>query len=174
MDATAIRAQLDVRNSVWGDHWSVIQTDRQDLHRTVAMLVVSGGAVSVHIGARTYTEPGTTGFTRRMADIVPLLEAIRDQAVSQSGTIPLNLGDRGHMRGVAFCSNNPCDILIPDAVFLRHRGYASERARNGVEWQERRRVAFWRGGTSGIRTSSDWRTLPRRTLRDRSRAPADH
>lgn len=53
---------------------------------------------------------------------------------------------------ISFCSREPEAILIPDHVFIRTRGYETERAlaRSSItDWDERSDRIVWRGSTTG-------------------------
>ena len=102
----------------------------------------------------------------RLVSLLPLLVAYRSYDQFVGGTVWLNLGDVGHVPGLAFCDSRPEYFLIPDAVFVLHRGYASLRTAEHsgrIPWDETKPVAFWRGGTSGQPTDASigWRSLPR-------------
>jgi hypothetical protein len=86
----------------------------------------------------------------RFARVLPILI----EAVSRGarGSIVVNLDDVGWLPGLAFCDNQPDRVLIPDAHFLATKGYAESRARFAsvfVPWEERKRLAFWRGRVMG-------------------------
>jgi hypothetical protein len=102
----------------------------------------------------------------RLVGILPLLASYRNYECFLGGSLFVNLGDIGSVPGLAFCDNRPEYFLIPDAVFVLHRGYTTMRrvaTEQAVPWQERLPVGFWRGGTSGRPTDPalGWRGLPR-------------
>ena len=90
------------------------------------------------------------------------------RAYAESGRVPgsllLSLGDEAHSRGVAFCSNDPDVLLIPDPYFLRSSGYREiwEVFRTTqCSFSSRQRVALWRGSTTGYRGEGGLLALPR-------------
>jgi hypothetical protein len=110
----------------------------------------------------------------RLVCTLPLLASYHGSAGFSAGNLFVNLGDVGHVPGLAFCDNRPEYFLVPDAEFLLHRGYAGMRARPdaGITcWHQRQPIAFWRGGTSGRPTDPalGWRSLPRIRLCEISR-----
>jgi hypothetical protein len=83
----------------------------------------------------------------------------------ETGEVRINIGDEGEVPGLAFCGSRPECFLIPDPYYLGTRGYENIRlhfAQNNVAWDQRLRVAFWRGATTGDPSRGiEWRLLPR-------------
>jgi hypothetical protein len=83
----------------------------------------------------------------------------------EHGAIIINQMDVGHTPGLCWSDNRPDYFLVPDCIFVPTRGYEFARdvlTQNLVPWEDRKEVAFWRGGTTGIpRVRDDWRTLER-------------
>jgi hypothetical protein len=105
----------------------------------------------------------------RLVCTLPLFAAYRSYDGFSAGSLYVNLDDIGYVPGLAFCENRPEYFLIPDAVFILHRGYASMRPAPGADtiaWGQRQPLGFWRGGTSGRPTDPalGWRSLPRARL----------
>jgi ADP-heptose:LPS heptosyltransferase len=84
---------------------------------------------------------------------------------AEFGSVFLNMGDIGGRPGLAFSDSRPDRFLVPDYIFVPSDGYAYARQilrERRVPWQDRRPVAFWRGGTTGSAAfNNDWRTLDR-------------
>jgi hypothetical protein len=88
----------------------------------------------------------------------------------------MNTGDFATLPGLAYCGSRPDFILVPDAAYLAARGYAGIKdifANNWTNWEEREGKAFWRGATTGLRGTPEWRSLPRITLCEKSLERAD-
>jgi hypothetical protein len=114
----------------------------------------------------------------RFVSVLPLLTAYRTYERFSAGNLFVNIGDIGYVPGLAFCDSRPKYFLIPDALFVLHRGYANMRPSErdeGVDWNRRRAVGFWRGGISGRPTdlALGWRSLPRVKLCEMSREHPD-
>jgi Glycosyl transferase family 90 len=106
------------------------------------------------------------GVNMRLVSLLPLLAAYRTYKRFSSGNLFINVGDIGYVPGLAFCDSRPEYFLIPDAVFVLHRGYANMRPggrAKTIPWDQRRPIGFWRGGTAGRPTdiALGWRSLPR-------------
>ena len=91
----------------------------------------------------------------------------------EHGSVIINQMDIGTTPGLAWCDNRPDFFLVPDCLFVSSGGYAWARevlTRNLVPWDDRRDVAFWRGGTTGLpKVPGNWRTLERIELCDLAR-----
>jgi hypothetical protein len=91
----------------------------------------------------------------------------------EAGGAIFNVGEHGHVPGVAYCANTGDFLLVPDNYFLTSQGYSQLKdlfGKHRLGWDERLPLAFWRGGTTGIRQpSSDWKSLPRVKLAEISR-----
>lgn len=132
-------------------HW---QIERQDLSYIV-------------IDATLLASQRLPFYANRLAAVLPVLEAAHRTGQLTRGSIPINLDDGPVMRGIAFCSNNPADLLIPDPVFVHRSGYQEVRdywTSIPIPWHRRLPVVFWRGGPSGRWPEGDWRRLPRIVL----------
>jgi hypothetical protein len=132
-------------------HW---QIERPDLSLVI-------------LDATMLTSPRLTFFANRLAAVLPVLEAAHRAGPLPSGSISINLDDGPVVRGMAFCSNDSSDLLIPDPVFVHRAGYQQVRdywTSIPVPWHRRLPVVFWRGGTSGGWPDGDWRKLPRIVL----------
>jgi len=98
--------------------------------------------------------------TRLLATLL-LLVTCRDVP---SGRTWLNLDDFGTVPGLAFSEASADYRLIPDPIYLAARGYrntARHYLTHDIPWADRRKVAFWRGTTTGPRLDDDWRALDR-------------
>jgi hypothetical protein len=107
----------------------------------------------------------------RWASSAPLWASFCSGDDVASGRTFLNTLDIAHLQGLAYCGNKPEFILVPDGAFLLTKGHANLREKMAAHWkawEEREAKAFWRGGTTGIRISPDWRSLPRIALCERS------
>jgi hypothetical protein len=83
---------------------------------------------------------------------------------------PVNVSLEDHFLtydGISFCDKGD-GFLVPDPHFITFDGYAHTKgaiSAHPVPWEERERVAFWRGATTGRPDAEgDWRTLPRLKL----------
>jgi len=87
-------------------------------------------------------------FRQRAAAIIDPFS--RSRASSALGNV--SDGEEGGPGAVAFSSNSPDAILIPDAFFHQTRGYASFRAASQswrTSWAAREETVVWRGTTTG-------------------------
>jgi hypothetical protein len=114
----------------------------------------------------------------RLVCTLPLFAAYRSYDGFSTGSLYVNLGDIGYVPGLAFCDSRAEYFLVPDAVFILHKGYANMRPAPGadtISWGQRQPIAFWRGGTSGRPTDPalGWRSLPRARLCQISREHPD-
>ena len=98
----------------------------------------------------------------------PLMSKYSSYRDVETGMVIVNLGDRGIVSGLAYCDSRPDYFLIPDYIFVPTQGYRSARTifkENSIPWTQRKSVAFWRGSTTGVKTSErEWRTLERARL----------
>lgn len=94
-------------------------------------------------------------FITRPDDDLFCVFDVRDR----TGDIPLTVG---------YESQNKSITLIPDVHFWHTKGYFSERElykKNYLPWDQRRRLVFWRGSsTGGILTTDSLQQLPRYRL----------
>jgi hypothetical protein len=91
------------------------------------------------------------------------------------GRVNINVDDHSVVPGLSFCTNQREHALIPDAHFVGERGYANTRrffANGGVPWRGRKKLAIWRGATTG-HSQTGWRGLPRIKLCELSRQYPD-
>jgi hypothetical protein len=111
--------------------------------------------------------PGLGGERLRyVADrLIPLLGLLADCRGDAAGAVALNLEDYGLVPGLAFSDWRPDRPLIPDPVFFAHSGYrktAQHYLADDIAWGHRRKVAFWRGSTTGMGYQpGEWRALDR-------------
>jgi hypothetical protein len=115
------------------------------------------------------SSPRLPFYAERLAAVLPLLEAAHRAGPLPPTSMIINLDDGPVVRGMAFSSNNPADLLIPDPVFVTRAGYQKVRdywTDIPMPWHRRLPVVFWRGGTSGRAPGGDWRKLPRIVLCD--------
>jgi len=95
----------------------------------------------------------------------PLYSNYSRLAKQETGTIVTNQGDVGQTPGLAWNDNRPDYFLVPDCLFVPTHGYRDARRvlhERSPRWADRRPMALWRGGTTGIpRTPGDWRSLER-------------
>jgi hypothetical protein len=106
-----------------------------------------------------YINEATCQLANRLIPVLPLIAAIRE-----NGAMRISLGDCGIGPGAAFCDFRPEYLLIPDAEFLATQGYEWSRrtyAQKNTPWSHRKRVAFWRGSSTGHAPNGNWRSLPR-------------
>ena len=104
--------------------------------------------------------------SQMLADRLPELSTlfVLCQRGGAIGNVLFSLGDSDQISSVAFCSNFPDSLLIPDFEYLRNRAYRNhdQVVRNHAgEWSQRKPMAVWRGITTGTFAGSDWRSLPR-------------
>lgn len=97
---------------------------------------------------------------------MPLLILAAESDKVICGETFLNQYDAGVLPGLSYCANTKEFFLIPDNVFLPNQAYKNLKAHVAssiVDWQNRQRVAFWRGSTTGlvIPPKEGWRDLPR-------------
>lgn len=108
----------------------------------------------------------------RLIEMLTLLASCRG---APAGTVLLNTDDYAPAPGLAFSDSRPDRWLIPDPVFLAERAYARTALHyrlNDLPWAERRRVAFWRGSTTGGEIGcGSWEELDRVRL---CRIAAEH
>jgi hypothetical protein len=72
--------------------------------------------------------------------------------VAMAGNVNISDGIDATAGELAFCSNHPDSILVPDRMFLAERCYRPFRKaalRQGA-WSERTPTVLWRGGTNGM------------------------
>ena len=98
----------------------------------------------------------------------PLYANFSRSAYREHGEIVINQMDVGFTPGLAWCDNRPNYFLVPDCIFVPSRGYQWAREvfkRNYIPWDQRKDIAFWRGGTTGVpNVPGDWRSLERIAL----------
>ncbi len=108
----------------------------------------------------------------RLVALLTLLAACRDVP---HGKIALNIDDYSVVPGLAFSDGRDDRWLIPDPVYLAEQGYrrtALHYLNNDIPWDERRKIAFWRGSTTGGEIDCDaWWKMDRVRL---CRIAAEH
>lgn len=138
--------------------WTVTEANRSQFAFNSHMLTSLGGEVPIG----------------RWLSTVPLFAHFMDSPEISPGMVNVGLEDRGTVDGLAYCDDRPDIFLIPDPVFFRTLAYQETResfAQNHTPWEQRRPIAFWRGGTTGRpeRKELGWRGLPRVQLCEISR-----
>lgn len=116
----------------------------------------------IAVGRRVGVEE-RINLNQRTFDTLPLVAAYHRECVQATGSVALSLEDWGLTPGLAFCSNNARQFLIPDPLFISTRGYEDVRrwyATNDIPWRDRIPAVFWRGHDFGPPVR-DWRDLPR-------------
>jgi hypothetical protein len=113
----------------------------------------------------------------RLIKVRGLFVRTRRDCGELTGACDLWLGDIPECPGLAFCSNNVSNVLIPDTDFLSSRGYQEFREHafqtSLSDWTVRSDKVFWRGTVSGSpdrRPVADWRDIPRLAMCIRLRA----
>ncbi len=101
---------------------------------------------------------------KRLELTLPLIAAYHSSQTFRPGRVFVNIVDECVARGLAFSADNPDYTLVPDATFLETVGYRNDRGPETVPWDERRRTALWRGATTGMLVTGNWRDLPRAKL----------
>lgn len=128
---------------------------RDSGERGATVLVVEKTArgrliVGLDMAALTSDRRVFSGLWRRAGVFIDLLS---DPAVAP-GSYRCDFNDMARGPGpiLAFCSNQPGTILVPDRGFFSKRGYAAERAKaaSAPAWEARDAVVLWRGNRSGI------------------------
>ena len=106
-------------------------------------------AVGLDMAALASNRRVFSGLWRRAGVFIDLLS---DPAIAP-GAYRCDFNDMAREAGpiLAFCSNLPGTILVPDRGFYNKRGYAAERARaaSAPPWEARDPVVLWRGNRSG-------------------------
>lgn len=105
----------------------------------------------------------------RLVAVMPILGFMARRDGGLSGRFTLCLADATHGEDVAFCSNEPGCVLIPDALYLLSGGLSALRhdiAERWSPWEARDPVVFWRGSTTGavLEPAALWRDDPSRGL----------
>jgi hypothetical protein len=140
-------ALVNTRHACPGFFRFVPGSGPQRLH-TVIRLEFRGGhcmlALNPHLSGRRLEF-----VTYRLLNLLAMLAGCRD---APAGSVALNTDDYGLEPGLAFSDARPDRWLIPDPIFLSEDAYqatAQHYLRHDVPWSERRRIAFWRGATTG-------------------------
>jgi Glycosyl transferase family 90 len=150
-----------------GDWFSIDVEDTSYKHADVVRWEIQNKShCKIWFDRKSLQPSGTGAAIIRFVCLLPLLAAYRSCEHFVGGNLFINLGDIGYVPGLAFCDNRPEYFLVPDAVFMLHRGYTAMRrntTEQAVPWQERSPIGYWRGGTSGkpIDRALGWRSLPR-------------
>ena len=131
----------------------------------VAWEIEPSGAQNFTFHSQILTAKGELRTLRQLDLLFPLISNYQQSADRETGSVLVNLWDRGVSPGLAFSDNRPDYFLIPDNLFVSTLGYARTRhyfRENPVAWSDRRPVALWRGSTTGARVSLDrWQSLDR-------------
>ncbi len=97
--------------------------------------------------------------------LIALLQLIVNCRGGPLGSIALNTDDYGVVPGLAFSDHRSDRLLIPDPVFFAERAYqrtARHYLEQDVAWEQRRKIAFWRGSTTGGEIDCDtWQKMDR-------------
>lgn len=127
--------------------------------------VAADGSHAFTFDASTYTHDNTRTDILAFQWAFPLYAAYSYEDETPPGSVVINQGDIGQTPGLAWCDNRPEYFLVPDCIFIPTKGYEHARhvyAQNAIPWENRKPVAFWRGGTTGVPArSGDWRSLER-------------
>jgi hypothetical protein len=116
--------------------------------------------IALQLGQLDTNSPGA--IADRLVPLIPLFVLCHDAGAR--GKALFSLGDRDYSPSVAFCSNLPSSLLIPDFEYLQshaHREYQRVLQRRAKAWSQRKSLAIWRGVTTGVPKGPDWRSLPR-------------
>ena len=131
-------------------------------HETVIDLEFRAGYCILHLNPRLMGGARLSFVAFRLLALFTLLAACRDMP---DGMVALNVDDYGLVPGLAFSDGRPDRWLIPDPVYLSEDGYrrtARHYLRQDVPWNDRYKIAFWRGATTGGEDSDDnWEMLDR-------------
>lgn len=107
----------------------------------------------------------------------PLYSQYSSSPHREHGAVIINQMDIGGSPGLGWCDNRPDYFLVPDCIFVPTKGYEWARkvlSEKLLPWDERKDVALWRGGTTGIpRVHGDWRSLERTALCELARKHED-
>ena len=142
-------------------------------HSRVRWTIHAGGMHEFTFDAVVFSNDKTRTAILLFQWIFPLIACYAASKDVESGSIVLNQGDLGSTPGLAYSDNRPSYFLIPDYIFVPSRGYAYHRevcSKQPVPWRDRRPVAMWRGGTTGVKKSQkEWRSLERIRLCEAAR-----
>lgn len=118
--------------------------------------------------ARTYQYDKTRNDILGLFWGLPLYARYAASSYREHGSVLINMADIGYNPGLCWCDSRPDRFLIPDCIFIPTRGYEGARdvlTKKLLQWEDRKDIAFWRGGTTGVpRVRGDWRTLERIAL----------
>jgi hypothetical protein len=103
---------------------------------------------------------------RRFVATLPVYAACWRAGLATEGHVVLNVADAARFPGLGYCANIDRVGLIPDPDFLVSRGYETflrHLADHPVAWEDRKKVAFWRGATTGRGDGTEpaWKSLQR-------------
>jgi len=149
----------------WSGSCRLVASDAASHPVSVVEWQHSNGVSAVVLDANFRSSPRLSFFAGRLAPTLSLLGAAHATGELSGGlAMRINLNDGPATRGMAFCSNNSLDLLVPDPIFMWRNAYEPVRAAfaEPVPWRQRLPVVFWRGGTSGrLRAGQGWQDLPR-------------
>lgn len=120
----------------------------------------SSAGITLLLGQLEANSPRSTAD--RLIPLLPLF--VHCHVAGARGRTIFSLWDRDYSPSVAFCSNLPSTLLIPDFEYLQshaYREYERVLQKRVTNWAGRKPLAIWRGVTTGIANGPDWRNLPR-------------
>jgi tetratricopeptide (TPR) repeat protein len=142
-------------------------------HGRVRWTIDNGGMHDFTFDASVFSNDSTRTTILLFQWIFPLVACYAASNDVEAGSIILNQGDMGSTPGLAYSDNRPSYFLIPDYIFVPSKGYAHHRevfSKRSLPWLDRRPVAMWRGGTTGVKKSQkEWRSLERIRLCEAAR-----
>jgi hypothetical protein len=100
----------------------------------------------------------------RIFHLFPLIQEFHQSTFFKVGSIQINPGDIAEGDGLAYCSNQDGQVLIPDSGFVISKAYKETREffkKNNVPWEAKKPIVFWRGTTTGTSPTGQWRDLQR-------------
>jgi hypothetical protein len=105
-----------------------------------------------------------------------MLAAYHHAGAPMVGHVNISVEDHRVWPGLSFC-HIESGALLPDPVFVSTGAYRDTQQHyeaHALPWEERARVAFWRGSTTGRQHGlASWRDLPRVRLSEIARALPD-
>jgi hypothetical protein len=128
--------------------------DRRKLTQKVAehvfLVEVSAERVTLRIDPARH---GVWTALTRALGLILILDEMQAEAPLGTAQFLAELGDEGQRDdSVSFCSKQPGACLIPDSDFIVTGGHDDLRQQMATQprnWEDRRRVVFWRGASTG-------------------------
>jgi len=154
------------------DYFSLEWVDGPAAHVEVVALHFGNGGCRVQLNRHLRSHGSVQGLLDRLFDSLVLIAAC--QADEIVGTVMLNIGDLGVVPGLAFCDSRADYPLIPDPYYVNTALSAAlpdHFPQRSMPWAKRLPVVFWRGSTTGVPSSGDWRDMDRIRL---CRIAAEH